>query len=158
MILQDVMQPESILIDLKSRNKEDAFKELVKHFCKVDNSSAYGDILDTILKREAKMSTSVCKGIAFPHGKTGAVDKVRCIIGISKKGVNYDTLDGEPVFLLFMVISPAEESNEYLRLLKHLADLLEIPQFQDELRIKNDEIGAFDVICKYEKILATRKS
>ncbi|MCL2209487.1 MAG: PTS sugar transporter subunit IIA [Treponema sp.] len=157
MILQDVLNPESILIDLKSCNKDEAFNELVTHYCKVNKSSAYSEIFDTILKREEKMSTGIHKGIAFPHGKTDAVDKVRSVIGISKKGVNYDALDGEPVHILFMVISPMEESNEYLRLLKHIANLLEISQFQNELRSQADAIGVYNVICKYEKTLTAKK-
>ena len=154
MILQDVLLPEFIKVDLEAEDKDEAFEELVDHYCQVDNSSAYDDILEAIVTREAKMSTGIHKGIAVPHGKTNAVDTMRGVLGISRKGVQYDSLDGEPVYLLFMIISPLEDSERYLRMLKHLAELMEIPQFQTELQVQRDPQGAFKVICKYEEMLS----
>jgi PTS system fructose-specific IIC component/PTS system nitrogen regulatory IIA component len=154
MILQDVLLPEFIKVDLEAEDKDEAFEELVDHYCQVDNCGAYDDILEAIVTREAKMSTGIHKGIAVPHGKTNAVDTMRGVLGISRKGVQYDSLDGEPVYLLFMIISPLEDSERYLRMLKHLAELMEIPQFQTELQVQRDPQGAFKVICKYEEMLS----
>jgi len=154
MILQDVLLPEFIKVDLEAEDKDEAFEELVDHYCQADNSGAYDDILEAIVTREAKMSTGIHKGIAVPHGKTSAVDTMRGVLGISRKGVQYDSMDGEPVYLLFMIISPMEDSERYLRMLKHLAELMEIPQFQTELQVQRDPQSAFKVICKYEEMLS----
>ena len=102
------------------------------------------------------MSTGIHKGIAVPHGKTSAVDTLRGVLGISQKGVQYDSLDGEPVYLLFMIISPMEDSEKYLRLLKHLAELMEIPQFQIELQAQKDPQNAFKIIRKFEEMLSAQ--
>jgi len=154
MILQDVLIPEFIKVDMEAEDKDEAFEELVDHYCQADNSNARDDILDAIQSREAKMSTGIHKGIAVPHGKTNAVDTMRGVLGISRKGIQYDSLDGEPVYLLFMIISPMEDSEKYLRLLKHLAELMEIPQFQIELQSQRDPQSAFRVIRKFEGMLA----
>ncbi|MCL2810028.1 MAG: PTS sugar transporter subunit IIA [Treponema sp.] len=154
MLLQDVLLPESIKVDLEAEDKHEAFKELITHYCNIDKSSFGDKILDAIVTREAKMSTGIRKGIAIPHGKTDAVNTIRGILGISQKGIQYDSLDGEPVYLLFMLISPIDDSGKHLLLLKHLAELFEIPEFQAELQSQKDPQSAFEVICKYEKMLS----
>jgi len=154
MILQDVFLPDFIKVDMEAEDKDEAFEELVDYYCQADKSKANDEILDAILAREAKMSTGIRKGIAVPHGKTNAVSTVRGVLGISRKGVYYDSLDGEPVYLLFMIISPLEDSEKYLRLLKHLAELMENPNFQIELQSQKDPQSAFKVIRKYEGLLS----
>ncbi|WP_461248009.1 pseudouridine synthase [Treponema sp. R6D11] len=74
-------------------------------------------------------------------------------LGISQKGVQYDSLDGEPVHLLFMFIFPIDDTQEHLLLLKHLAQLIEIPKFQTELQSQKDPQSAFNVLCKFEDML-----
>ena len=162
MILQDVLLPEFIKIDIEAEDKDEAFEELVAWYCQADKvqkldkkQSVHDAILDAILAREAKMSTGIHKGIAVPHGKTNAVSTMRGVLGISRKGVQYDSLDGEPVYLLFMIISPMEDSEKYLRLLKHLAELIEIPQFQIELQAQKDPQSAYKVIRKFEEMLSS---
>jgi len=156
MILQDVFLPEFIKVDIEAEDKDEAFEELVAHYCNADKNNAHEEVLSSILRRELKMSTGIHKGIAVPHGKTEAVKTLRGVLGISQKGVQYDALDGEPVYLLFMLISPLEDSEKYLRLLKHLSELIEIPQFQIELQAQNDPQKAFKVIRKFEELLSTQ--
>lgn len=156
MVLQEVLLPEFIKIGMDAEEKDEAFEELVEYYCQADKSNARDEILDAIVAREAKMSTGIHKGIAVPHGKTNAVSTIRGALGISKKGIEYDALDGEPVYLLFMIISPLEDSEKYLRLLKHLAELMDIPQFKTELQTQKDPREAYNVIRKYEEMLAAR--
>jgi PTS system fructose-specific IIC component/PTS system nitrogen regulatory IIA component len=140
---------------MEAEDKDEAFEEMVDYFCQIDNSDSHNEILDAITAREAKMSTGIHKGIAVPHGKTKAVQTMCGVLGISKKGIHYDSLDGEPVYLLFMIISPLEDSEKYLRLLKHLAELVENPQFQIDLLAQKDAHGVYKTICKYEGLLST---
>lgn len=154
MILQDVLMPEFIKVDMEAEDKDEAFEELVDFFCQIENLNAHDEILEAIAAREAKMSTGIHKGIAVPHGKTRAVSTMRGVLGISKKGIQYDSLDGEPVYLLFMIISPMEDSEKYLRLLKHLAELVENPHFQIDLQAQKEQQSAHKIICKYEEMLS----
>jgi PTS system fructose-specific IIC component/PTS system nitrogen regulatory IIA component len=153
MFLHDVFSPEFIKVDLEAEDKDEAFEELVDHFCQADKSNAREEILTAIRDRESKMSTGIHKGIAIPHGKTNAVDTVRGVVGISRKGVDYDALDGEPVYLLFMIVAPQRDSERHLRILKRLAELLENPQFYVDLQSQKDPQGAYKVISKYEDML-----
>ena len=153
MFLQDVFQPEFIKVEIEAEDKDEAFEELVDYFCQTEKSNARDDILNALLEREAKMSTGIHKGIAVPHGKTDAVERIRGVLGISRKGVDYDALDGEPVYLLFMVIAPQEDSEKHLRILKRLAELLENPQFYTDLLSQKNPQAAYKVICKHEDML-----
>jgi len=154
MILQEALLPEFIKINMESEDKDEAFEELVDFYCQIDKSNSRGEVLKAIQDREAKMSTGIHKGIAVPHGKTKAVKELKVVLGISQKGIQYDSLDGEPVYILFMFISPMEDSEKYLRLLKHLAQLVDMPQFKTELQSQKDQTGAFKVIRKFEEMLS----
>jgi len=153
MNLKDFLLPEFIKVNLKAEDKDEAFKELTAHYCKTANLSSYSKILDAIVKREEKMSTGIHKGIAVPHCQTDAVKKLCGVLGVSEKGVQYDSLDGEPVNLLFMFIFPLNDTQEHLLLLKHLAQLIELPKFQTELQAQKDPQSAFNVLCKFEDML-----
>ena len=153
MFLHEIFQPEFIKFDIDAVDKDEAFEELVDHLCHTEKINIRDEILAALFEREAKMSTGIHKGIAVPHGKTAAVEKICGVLGISRKGVEYDALDGEPVYLLFMIISPQEDSEKHLRILKRLSQLLENPQFYNDLQSQKNSQGAFKVICKYEDIL-----
>jgi len=153
MFLHDLFPLEFIKVDMEAEDKDEAFEELVDHYCKAERKNIREDLLKALKEREAKMSTGIQKGIAIPHGKTGSVETVRGVVGISQKGIDYDSLDGEPVYLLFMLITPLADSEIQLRVLKRLAELLENPQFYIDLQAEKDAAGAHKVLCKYEDIL-----
>jgi len=153
MFLHDVFPPQFIKIDLEAEDKDEAFEEMVDHFCQATKSHARDEILSSLKKREAKMSTGIQKGIAIPHGTTNAVDTVRGVLGISRDGIDYDALDGEPVYLLFMLLAPDKDSEKHLRVLQRLAELLENPQFSQDLQTQRDRQSAYKIICKYENML-----
>ncbi|MDR2767045.1 MAG: PTS sugar transporter subunit IIA [Treponema sp.] len=153
MALSDLFQPEFIKIGLEAEDKDEAFEELADAFCQAAKSDIREDVLEAVRERERKMSTGIQKGIAVPHGKTNAVDRVRGILGISRRGIDYDALDGEPVYLLFMVLAPQTETEKHLRILKRLAEMLQNPQFFTDLASQTDPAAAAAVIKKYESIL-----
>jgi PTS system fructose-specific IIC component/PTS system nitrogen regulatory IIA component len=155
MFLSDVFPPAFIKAGLEAEDKEEAFEELVDQFCQGAKNNARDEILEALLEREAKMSTGIQQGIAIPHAKTNAVDQVYGVLGISRRGIDYEALDGKPVHLLFMLLAPPQHSEEHLRLLKRLAELLGNPQFYTDLLDQRDPQGAYGVIKKYEDILIT---
>jgi PTS system fructose-specific IIC component/PTS system nitrogen regulatory IIA component len=155
MIISELFRPEFIKIGLEAEDKDEAFEELADAFCHASRLNIREEMLDVIREREQKMSTGVHKGIAIPHGKTGAVDRVYGILGISRQGIDYDALDGQPVYLLFMLLIPQAETEIHLRILKRLAELLEDPQFFTDLAAQNTPAAASEVIRKYETILTT---
>jgi len=152
MFLYEAFPPELIKIGLEAEDKEEAFEELVDLFCQYKKTGSRKEILEALRDRESKMSTGIQKGIALPHGKTNAIEEVQGILGISKKGIDYDALDGQPVYLLFMILAPLADSEMHLRLLKRMAELLNNPQFYTDLLMQNDSQSAIRIIKKYEDI------
>jgi PTS system fructose-specific IIC component/PTS system nitrogen regulatory IIA component len=142
-------------VDLEAADKDEAFEELVDHFCQAEKSNAREEILEALREREAKMSTGIHKGIGIPHAKTTAVENVYGVLGISRRGIDYDALDGEPVYLVFMVLIPQKDTEKHLRILKRMAELLENPQFYIELVAQKDAQGAYATMRKYEDVLIT---
>ncbi|MDR2048621.1 MAG: PTS sugar transporter subunit IIA [Treponema sp.] len=153
MLLSELFPPEFIKIGLEAEDKDEVFEELADAFCHASHLDIREDILEALRERERKMSTGIQKGIAIPHGKSNAVDRVYGMLGISKQGIDYDALDGEPVYLLFMVIGPLSGTEKHLLILKRLAELLENLQFFSDLAAQNDPSLASAVIKKYENIL-----
>ena len=153
MFLHDVFLPQFIKVNLEAEDKDEVFEEIVDHFCQAAKSHSREEILESIRSREAKMSTGIQKGIAIPHGTTNSVDTVCGVLGISRNGIDYDALDGEPVYLLFMLIAPDKDSEKHLRVLQRLAELLGNPQFSQDLQAQKDPQSAYKVICKYEDML-----
>ena len=160
MFLQEVFPSECIKVNLEAEDKDEAFEELVDLFCQSHESAKTGvahareELLTAIKERESKMSTGIHKGIAVPHGSTNAVDSVCGVVGISRTGIDYDALDGEPVYVLFMIFAPNEEKETHLRILKRMAELLEDTQFYSDMRAQKDSQGVYRVICNYENMQA----
>ena len=152
MFLCDVLPPKLIKIGLESTDKDEVFEEMVDYFCRVSKNNDRKAILEALWDRENKMSTGIQKGIAVPHGKTDVIDDVYCVLGISKKGIDYEALDDQPVYLLFMLIAPNKDSEKHLRLLKRLAGLLDNEKFYNELVLQVEPGAAHDVIKKYEEL------
>jgi len=152
MFLYDIFPPELIKIGLEADDKDEAFEEMADFFCQSVKISNRNDVLEALWERESKMSTGIQKGIAIPHGKVKNLESVFGVLGISKNGIEYDALDDQPVYLLFMVLAPKTDSELPLRLLKRLSELLDNPQFYTELLAQNDPLNVSRIIKKYEDI------
>ena len=150
MFLYDVFPPELIIIDLEAEDKDEVFEELVDTYCQARNNNRREEILQALWERESKMSTGIQKGIAIPHGKSEAIENVCGILGISKNGIEYDALDGQPVYVVFMLLAPQTDSEDRLRLLKRLASLLNNHEFFVELLAQKDPQSANRIVKKYE--------
>jgi len=152
MFLCDIFQPELIKIGLEAEDKDEVFEEMADLFCQTVKTGDRKEILEALWERESKMSTGIQKGIAIPHGKVKSLENVYGILGISKNGIDYDALDDQPVYLLFMLLAPKADSEVPLHILKRLSELLDNPQFYTELLAQNDPLSAGRIIKKYEDI------
>ncbi|MDR2150848.1 MAG: PTS sugar transporter subunit IIA [Spirochaetaceae bacterium] len=153
MALCDVFSPALIKIDLESEEKDEVFEELIDLFCQTRPFSVREKVLKALREREAQMSTGIQKGIAIPHGRTNAVDHTYGILGISQRGIEYDALDGELVHLIFMILSPQEDSERYIRVLSQLSQFLMNPQVCNDIFIQRDAQSIYKIIEKYEENL-----
>ena len=105
MILAELFSPDHIKTDLQAEDKPEVFEELVDFLTIRYELSCRDEILEAICRREEKMSTGIKRGIAIPHAKTSLVKGVIGVLGLSRHGIDYGSLDGEPVKLLFLLVS-----------------------------------------------------
>ncbi len=129
MKFSDFVRTEAINAELTSTDKEGVVREMIAGMVSKglleDNEQE--SIVAAILKREELGSTGIGRGIAVPHTKHSSVDKPVGTVGVSHQGVDFQSLDGEPVQLLFMLISPPDQPSEHLRALENISK-----QLQDE--------------------------
>ncbi|GEM_PF-5083124 len=109
---------------LKSKKKEQALKELTEIAKKKFKVKQTSKILAEILIREKESPTGFGKGIAIPHFKFPQVNDILLIIGLSRKGINYQSADGIPVKIVFFIIAPEKKEKEYLELVSKLINFV----------------------------------
>jgi len=87
-----------------------------------------------LLERENLGSTGIGQGIAIPHGKTDKVNRLVAVLGLSKKGINFDALDGEPVYIFFLLVAPKDTAGPHLKALAQISRLLRDAYFCELIR------------------------
>ncbi|MBU1615385.1 PTS sugar transporter subunit IIA, partial [bacterium] len=104
MTLLDILNEKVIKVELEAKDKEGALKELVGILDESDLIQDKEKTLEAVKKREELMSTGIGHGVAIPHAKVEGVDKVIAALGKSKEGIDFKALDGEPVYIFFLLI------------------------------------------------------
>lgn len=134
MKIVDYLHEDCIITNLKSRDKKGALSELVKLLEKNGYVKDGEKILEVIMEREKLGSTGIGQGIAIPHAKTDQINDILCALGISQNGVDFESLDGEPVYLIFLVLAPTKSIGQHLKTLAKIARLLKDKVFRNTLR------------------------
>jgi PTS system fructose-specific IIA component/PTS system nitrogen regulatory IIA component len=132
----DFVSREAIRADLTAEDKEGVIREMVRSLldCKKIKADEEEGIVKAILKREELGSTGIGRGVAVPHTKHPSVDRLVGTVAISNEGVNFSSLDGEKVHLLFLLISPPDRPGDHLRALENISRQLRDDTFCRFLR------------------------
>jgi PTS system nitrogen regulatory IIA component len=157
-LLSELFSAGRIKTSLEAEDKPEVFEELVDLLVTQYKLSCRDEILGAIRRREEKMSTGIKRGIAIPHAKTTFTKGVIGVLGISKNGIDYESLDGEPVHLLFLLVSSEEDAGSHLAALKKIALLVENPDFYSEILAAKEPEAVNKIIRKYEEILSSQES
>ena len=129
----DLLDKKSINLNLKSSDKTSVINELVDLVDASGNLNDKNEYKQEILAREAKSTTGIGEGIAIPHAKTKAVKKACLASGVSKTGIDYDSLDGAPSNLFFMIAAPDGANDTHLEVLSRLSTILMDENFRSSL-------------------------
>lgn len=152
MNLGDILSgPNNILPEMQAANRWDAIDELIGNLVstgkiKPENREA---ITAVVKKRETSMSTGIGFGIGIPHASTDLITEVVGSLGRSKKGINFDALDNQPVELVVLFLVPQGQFQKHLHTLASMAKLLHIKEFRTELAEAPDAQTMYDIIKKY---------
>lgn len=150
MKIVDLLKVESIDLQAKPINKAEAIDKLIDLMERGGNLLDKAEYRACVLRREEEGSTGIGEGIAIPHAKTSAVRAPGLAAMLVKEGVDFDSLDGEPAKLFFLIAAPDTEDNVHLDVLSHLSMLLMNDDFRRELQEAKSARDFLAVIDKYE--------
>jgi PTS system nitrogen regulatory IIA component len=148
--ISEIFKPDRIRLSITATDKYEVFEVLADLFAGSCGLRNRDEILKLIRERENKMSTGIGSGIAVPHARLPGAHPICGALGISNRGIEYDALDDEPVYVVFLFISGVESADEHLELMKGIMKLVSKPSFIEDLKTSDSVQAAFDIITKYE--------
>ncbi len=151
MKIMEFLDKRGIKMEMESTEKADILKELVDLLANVTDIGDKKLILKALVDRENLGSTGIGQGIAIPHGKTDRVKDIIAALGISKKGVNFDALDGEAVYLFFLLVAPKENPGPHLKALAQISRLLRDSFFCELIKRCKTADEVYELIRKEEE-------
>ncbi|MBF0302218.1 MAG: PTS sugar transporter subunit IIA [Desulfamplus sp.] len=132
MKISDILDRNSIISNLNAKNKKGVLEELAGAIT-TRTGTETKDIVRVLLEREQLGSTGIGGGIAIPHGKLDGISSIVVGFGLSREGVEFDSLDNRPVHIFFLLITPANSTGIHLSVLAQISRLLKQSHFKDNL-------------------------
>ena len=151
MKILDILSKDCIIPELRSRTKKEVLEELTAALsnCKANlNKEA---LVEVLLERERLGSTGIGDGIAIPHGKIKDLDELILSFGRSTQGIEFDSMDGRPTHLFFLLIAPENSAGIHLRALAKISRLLKSAHFRQQLLKAGTVEELFNVIQEEDK-------
>jgi nitrogen PTS system EIIA component len=153
MKIMDFLSKDAIIPDIKSAKKEDVIKELVEALINAGaiNKPDSPKLLEALMARESLGSTAIGQGIAIPHAKSECVNKLVAAFGLSKKGVDFDSLDGDLAYIFFLLVAPQDSAGPHLKALARISRLLKDKYFRDRLRNCHDRDSIIEIVAQEDE-------
>jgi PTS system fructose-specific IIA component/PTS system nitrogen regulatory IIA component len=121
MAVKDMFSEDRVKFDLKASTKGEVLDELISVLVDTGKVTDKETFKKAVLKREEEFSTGIGMGIAIPHGKSNAVKEASIVFGLSKAGIDYESMDDKPAHLFFLIAVPEESSDVHLRALSEIS-------------------------------------
>jgi len=150
MTLTELLSEDRVVMGIRDAGVEDVLAQLTVPLLEPGVGASIETVVAALLAREKVLSTGIGHGIAIPHAISEAIDSPVVLLGISKEGVDYRSMDGAPVYVFFVLLSPPDQASHHTRLLARIARLARDPAFVDGLRESSDARAALDRIARYE--------
>ncbi|MEI7766520.1 MAG: PTS sugar transporter subunit IIA [Phycisphaerae bacterium] len=148
MKLADFIVTEAIIPQLKNASRDEVIRELVESLAnaKAIAKADVDEVIDAIIAREKKGSTGFGKGVAVPHVKLAKIKKRVSVIGCSAGGVDFSALDKQPVYSIFLLLSPENEPDGHLQAMENIFNHLNQDKFRRFLRQATTQAAVVDLI------------
>ncbi len=140
MKISDILSTDVISVNMDVADKEDSIKKIIDLASKSNKILDFNKVSNTIFEREKLVSTGVGKGFAIPHGKTDSISDVVAAFAITKEPIDFDSIDGEPVRFIFLLVGKENLLNTHIKLLSRISRLMNKDEFREKLlETKNSE-------------------
>jgi nitrogen PTS system EIIA component len=154
MKIVDILPGEEMVADtLHGRTKPDVVRELAEHLVRTHKEINTERLVEVLWERERLGSTAIGDGIAIPHGKLQGVQSVIAVFGRHLDGVDFDSLDGAPTRLFFLLVAPEDAVGQHLKALARVSRLLKDQAFRERLLAAADRSDLFHLICAEDEKL-----
>lgn len=140
-----MLQKEAILIDLKATDKLGAIEELVVPVARITGVTQK-EMVQVLMDRERLGSTGIGDGIGIPHGKLKGLTSLAVGFGISRKGIDFESMDNRPTHIFFLLITPESSTGLHLKLLARISRILKSESFKEQLLNAADADDIFSII------------
>ncbi len=153
MKIMDFLSKKAVVTDLKSTKKEEILRELVDALVTAGEIEKRhrNKLIEALMARETLGSTAIGQGVGIPHAKSDCVRRLVAAFGLSRKGVDFDSLDGEPVYIFFLLLAPADSAGPHLKALARVSRLLKDKYFRDSLRQCQDDKSIVKIITQEDE-------
>jgi len=151
MNMKDALRESCVIADLKGGTKEEVLTELVSALKNAGLVQDVGQAVGVILEREKLGSTGIGDGVAIPHGKMKGLNRILCVFGRSKEGIDFDAVDGKPVNIFFLLLAPEDSAGLHIQMLSRISRILRDPSFRKRLIEEGDDRDLFANIVEEDK-------
>ena len=133
MKIMDILIKDAVILDLASKAKEGILDEMSQALAAADSSVSAERLLSVLIEREALQSTGIGEGVAIPHGKMAGLERLVASFARSKEGVDFDSIDGQPTQLYFLLVVPEHSGGQHLKALARISRFFRDPAFREKL-------------------------
>jgi len=151
MKISDILSTDVISVGMDTADKEDSIKKIINLAAKSDKILDLNKVSQTIFEREKLVSTGVGKGFAIPHGKTDAISDVVAAFAITKEPIDFDSIDGEPVRFIFLLVGKENLLNTHIKLLSRISRLMNKDEFREKLLEAKNSDEVLNIFKEEEK-------
>lgn len=153
MKIAELLHPAAINDDLQATGKNEVLEELTDSIIAVEEGLDRSEIIRVLQERENLGSTGIGDSVAIPHGKLRDIDRLLLSFGRSRKGVDFDSMDGKPAHLFFLLIAPEESVGIHLKTLARISKLLKDSSVRNKLMEAADSEEIYRIIVEEEEKL-----
>lgn len=149
-LLADLLTLERVKVPLASHSKDDVLRELVQLAMPAADDAALQRMVQAVLDREALLSTGIGSGIAIPHGRTSEVEGIVLTAGLAPSPIEFESLDGRPVSLFFLLLGPERAAGAHVRALGRISRILRHESVRDDLNASTTAEEFLDLLVGAE--------
>jgi PTS system nitrogen regulatory IIA component len=150
MKISELLDPKAIVADLQARDKDCALAELTDALIVSEPSLQRDEVIEVLQEREKLGSTGIGDGVAIPHGKLAGIPELMLAFGRSRAGVDFESMDGQPAHLFFLLVAPEESVGVHLKTLARISKLLKAAAVRQKLLDAADQAAIYQVILDEE--------
>ena len=151
MKLRDKLIEETFLVPMQVTSKESANKELLTHLKSIDILSATVQLFANIKEEENIFMISAGRGIAYPHSTSVAVNELTCVLGIFKKGIDFNSPDGQDCHLILLTLSPADDTTEHRKIISCFQSMVQNLDIRSSLYGPDSHDEILNIISQWEE-------